>query len=285
MNEEQLKQASKLAHLNLVLFYQMAAGHYGSYNEESNKQIRDKYAKTFNEMSKILGLDKTYQTQSLIHQIERNNEDIQNQEIVSSLKNTIKLVLDDIQYPKVNRVYKVNPEAESKFDVIEEIVENPKRAIYREPIGMETYTRERWLEVVDQRPVWHREDPGFVDQTLILDEDIISAAKNFMLGPCGAWRNKALMAETRTFDSLEELKENILKESQEKDMVLYKVYSYEKVEIDWIIGPPKTLEEIKNRPKTIQYAWRGAFVDKLPEPSTTPLTEQEAAVFDKYLPV
>lgn len=275
MNEEQLKYIDKLAHVNLVIFQHMAGGQYGSYDEEANKQARNAYLRNFNEIKKLFGTN-TYRTDSLIGHMELLKEIQQNAETIEHFNEAIKADLEDIQYPKVNRVYKVNVEAESKFDVIEEIIEDPKQAIYREPIGMETYTRERWLEVVN-------EDPGFVDQTFILDEDIISAAKNFMLGPCGAWRNKALLAETRTFGSLKELKENILKESQEKDMVLYKVYSYEKVDIvDWIVGPPKTLEEIKNRPKTIQYAWRGAFVDKLTDRGGTPLTEQEAAVFDKH---
>ena len=281
MNEEQLKHIDKLAHVNLVIFQHMAGGQYGSYDEESNKQARNAYLRNFKEINKLLGMG-AYKTDSLISHIELLKGIEDNKQTVEEFSEAIKAQLEDIQYPKVNRVYKINVQADSLFDVIEEIVEDPRQAIYREPIGMEPYTREQWLEATNQSPVWHREDPGFVDQTIILDEDIISAAKNFMLGPCGAWRNKALLAETRTFGSLEELKENILKEAQEKDMVLYKVYTYEKVEIDWNVGPPKTLEEIQNRPKTIQYAWRGAFVDKLLERGGTPLTEQEAAVFDKH---
>lgn len=281
MNEEQLKYIDKLAHVNLVIFQHMAGGQYGSYDEESNNQARNAYLRNFKEIKKLLGVG-TYRTDSLVSHIEllKGIEDAK--QTVQEFGETIKAQLEDIQYPKVNRVYKVNVQAETKFDIIEEIVKDPTQAIYREPIGMEPYTREQWLEVVEGGSVLQRYNLGCKDETLILDEDIISAAKNFMLGPCGAWRNKALLAETRTFSSLEELKENILKESQEKDMVLYKVYTFEKVEIDWNVGPPKTLEEIQNRPKTTQYAWRGAFVDKLPERSGTPLTEQEAAVFDKH---
>lgn len=286
MTEEQLKYIDKLAHVNLVIFQHMAGGQYGSYDEESNKQARNAYLRNFKEIKEILGLG-GYRTDSLVSHIELLKGIEDNKQTVEEFNEAIKAQLEDIQYPKANRVYKINLDTERKFvkfDVIEEIVEDPKRAIYQEPIGLETHTRERWLEVITGGPVWHRDDPGFVDQqNIILDEDIISAAKNFMLGPCGAWRNKALLAETRTFGSLEELKESILNESQEKDMVLYKVYSYEKVEIDWNIGPPKTLEEIQNRPKTTQYAWRGAFLDKLPERGGTPLTEQEAAVFDKHM--
>ena len=281
MNEEQLKYIDKLAHVNLVIFQHMAGGQYGSYDEETNSQARNAYLRNFKEIKKLLGSG-SYKTDSLVSHIELLKGIEDNKETVEEFSEAIKAQLEDIQYPKVNRVYKVNVQAETKFDIIEEIVKDPRQAIYREPIGMEPYTREQWLEVVEGGSVLQRYNLGCNDETLILDEDIISAAKNFMLGPCGAWRNKALLAETRTFSSLEELKENILKESQEKDMVLYKVYTYEKVEIDWNVGPPKTLEEIQNRPKTIQYAWRGAFVDKLPERGGTPLTEQEAAVFDKH---
>jgi hypothetical protein len=281
MNEEQLKYIDKLAHVNLIIFQHMAGGQYGSYDEESNNQARNAYLRNFKEIKKLLGAG-SYQTDSLVSHIELLKGIEDNKEAVEEFSEAIKAQLEDIQYPKVNRVYKVNVQAETKFDIIEEIVKDPRQAIYREPIGMEPYTREQWLEVVEGGSVLQRYNLGCKDETLILDEDIISAAMNFMLGPCGAWRNKALLAETRTFSSLEELKENILKESQEKDMVLYKVYTFEKVEIDWNVGPPKTLEEIQNRPKTIQYAWRGAFVDKLPERGGTPLTEQEAAVFDKH---
>ena len=286
MIEEQLKYIDKLAHVNLVIFQHMAGGQYGSYDEESNKQARNAYLRNFKEITKLLGTS-TYKTDSLVSHIELLKGIEDNKQTVEEFKDEIKIQLEDIQYPKANRVYKINLDAESnlvKFDVIEEIVEDPRQAIYREPIGLEPNTRERWLEAITGGPVWLRDDPGFVDQqNIILDEDIISAAKNFLLGPCGAWRNKALLAETRTFGSLEELKESILKEAREKDMVLYKVYTYEKVEIDWNIGPPKTLEEIQNRPKTTQYAWRGAFLDKLTERGGTPLTDEEAAVFDKHM--
>ena len=177
--------------------------------------------------------------------------------VVSKFIDVATADLKNLAYPNVNRVYKLNLEAESKFDVIEEVVTNPEQAIFREPIGQEMYTREVWLEAVASHPVRGDFEPGFGDQTLILDEDVVSAAKNFMLGPCGAWRNKALLAETRTFDSLEELKESILKEAQEKDMVLYKVYSFEKVEIDWDTG-----KVVQDSPTTTLYAWRGCFIDK-----------------------
>ena len=284
MNEEQQhKYADKLAHVNLVIFQHMAGGQYGSYDDESNKQARKAYLRNFKEIQTLLGTKGAYKTDSLVGHMELLKGVEDNKQTVEDFNKVIKAQLEDIEYPKANRVYKINLDAESKFDVIEEIVEDPKQAIYREPIGMEPYTREQWLDVIEGGSVLQRYNLGCKDETVVLDEDIISAAKNFMLGPCGAWRNKALLAETRTFGSLEELKENILKESQEKDMILYKVYAFEKVEIDWSVGPPKTLEEIQNRPKTIQYAWRGAFVDKLPERGGTPLTDQEAAVFDKYM--
>jgi hypothetical protein len=181
-------------------------------------------------------------------------------ETVSKVFETVKTDLEDIKYPKFNRIYKLNKE-NFKLDVTVEPVTDPTCAIFREPIGLETYTREQWLETLESQTSAFPEG-SFKDQISIFDEDIISAAKNFLLGPCGAWRNKPLLAETRTFDSLEELKENILNEAREKDMVLYRVYSYEKIEIDWNVGPPKTLEEIQNRPKTTQYAWRGVFLDK-----------------------
>jgi hypothetical protein len=178
--------------------------------------------------------------------------------VVSKFIDSATADLKNLEYPNVNRVYKLNLEAKSKFDVIEEIVEEPTKAIYREPIGMETYTREFWQEVLNEQqppPPFH--EAFFEDQNNFFDEDIIAAAKNFMLGPCGAWKNKALLAETKTFDSLDKLKEDILKEAQEKDMVLYKTYTRDKLEYE-----EGTFKLKENGPKITLYYWRGAFIDK-----------------------
>ena len=145
------------------------------------------------------------------------------------------------------------------IDTIKSDLDNieSSRDLKREPIGQEVYTRELWQEIIiNQGPLITFGETCVSDQTIFFDEDIIAAAKNFLLGPCGAWRDKALIAETRKFDSLEKLKENILNEAEKKDMVLYKTYTTEKVEFE--------LEtfKMKDRPRGTLYYWGGAFLDK-----------------------
>lgn len=83
--------------------------------------------------------------------------------------------------------------------------------------------------------------PDIAIANIIFDEDIINAAKGFMVGPVGIFRNKCVAAIVgKSFKSLEELKADILVNSALRDMVLYMVYE-----------------------KAGQYFWRGVFVDKV----------------------
>ena len=98
---------------------------------------------------------------------------------------------------------------------------------------------------------------------LIFDEEIISLATGFMVGPIGARRGKAISAGTMRFDSLDELKQEIKKLIQEKEMFLYMVTSQEtitdtKVSDLFVISD----EEREKLPKKTSYIFRGEFLDK-----------------------
>lgn len=83
--------------------------------------------------------------------------------------------------------------------------------------------------------------PDFIYTNIIMDEDVINAAKGFMVGPVGIFRNQCVASMAgKSFSSLEELKSDILVESKLRDMVLYMVFE-----------------------KAGQYFWRGVFVDKI----------------------
>lgn len=166
----------------------------------------------------------------------------------------IKSNIHDIEYPKVNRVYKINPQAENLFDVTIEPVAEPTRAISND-IEDQIYPREVWQECMDK---FVNDVPfGGVNlrngTKIIFDEDIIAAAYTFMLGPVTALRKKAIVAETLRFPSFEELKEHILNEAKDKDMLLYMVCE------DTHKTYGEDLTVINERPVFI---WRGAFLDK-----------------------
>ena len=81
-----------------------------------------------------------------------------------------------------------------------------------------------------------------------------------MTGPVGIQRKKAIAAESRTYDSLEELKESILTEVKEKDMILYMTFTVEHADPRDISLSSFTVTE--NYPKITRYVWRGVFLDK-----------------------
>jgi hypothetical protein len=167
----------------------------------------------------------------------------------SEFVDAIKAELHDIEYPKVNRVYRIDPSAQNMFDVALETVENPICAITRtHPHENQEYTKECWEETTR---LHQDKDPT---SKFIFDEDIIAAAKNFMVGPVTLWRSKPVVSETQRYPSFEDLKESILKQAQDKDMVLYMTYetTHKKYAPDYI-------EVLEERPV---FVWRGAFLDK-----------------------
>jgi hypothetical protein len=168
-----------------------------------------------------------------------NKEQINNSEDdATEFKHIIKTEVEELEWLKSDKIYKLNKEG--KFDVMNYKLETPVRAIFSE-LEDQNYTREEWEEVVKSRDLVYGAKDNF------FDSDIIAAAKAFMIDVVGVYRKKAIVAEQfREFDTLEELRKNILMEAKEKDMVLYRTVTFEKL---------KSKEGIK-------YAWLGAFVDK-----------------------
>jgi len=125
------------------------------------------------------------------------------------------------------------------------------------PICANDITKEEWFKAMDNHKIQiqkvydeHKEvfdadkDKSFwpypVETTILFDDEIINAAKGFMIGPVGLFKNKAVEAETQTFDSLHEMKIFLLNvQCKTRDMVLY-----------------MTFEQCG------RYLWRGAFVHR-----------------------
>ena len=62
----------------------------------------------------------------------------------------------------------------------------------------------------------------FKELDIFVDDDIVNAAKGYMTGPICFFRNKAICAEvSKAYDTLEDMKKNILQICELKDMVLY----------------------------------------------------------------
>ena len=173
----------------------------------------------------------------------------------SVLAEIVKTTLDDIEYPKVNRVYKVNPEAKGLFDVFEELVNTPTTAIDR-GLEDEQHTKEYWQEVMKSR--------SSDDYQIIFDEEIIAAAKGFMVGPVGIQRKKGIMAETFKFPTLAELKIFILNVMcKRKDMYLYMTLTQQKTDYTDVNAKNKgSFEFIEKLPKVNEYVFRGVFLDR-----------------------
>lgn len=170
---------------------------------------------------------------------------------VSEFASSVTAVLDDIKDPKVARDYKLNLATPNKFSVEEEPIteaerEDFKRKFSRE-IGDVNYSKEEWREIV----ITYND----ISNRLIFDEDIIAAAKNFMVGPVTAWNNKAVVAHTLRFPSFEALKQSVLDQAREKDMILYLTYET----THKTLGPAPDYEVVSEAPAFI---WRGAFLDK-----------------------
>ena len=97
-------------------------------------------------------------------------------------------------------------------------------------------TKEEWLKAIDSQKDFYNND----GRTILMDEEIINAAKGFFLGPVGVFNNKVIAAEIQKFDSLDEMRIFLINvQCKTKDMGLYVTYE----------------------DKGVCY-WRGVFVDK-----------------------
>lgn len=175
----------------------------------------------------------------------------ENKEDVDNLKSLIKDTFEDIKDPSVNRVYKLNLEKESKFDVEIELrnrtdiegVCDPFADLKQEP----NTTREEWdrateghkkyfEEQYEQLKTWYREktketvgnDWNLIGPNneptkteLILDEEIINMAKGFMVGPVGLYNGRPVAAETHRYPNLTEMQIFLKVQAKTQDMVMY----------------------------------------------------------------
>lgn len=226
---------------NHAIFLQVANG---LCPKESIESAKATYLENLDKIQVALGNMKRNFC-SIQEHFDRVKAAYDSKEEVLKFMDFMKSELHDIEYPAVNRLYKFNQEKQG-LDVIEVPADGSSKFVNNE-LGNEEYSREFWQDCIQTNYTTH----GVKG---IFDEDIIGAAKNFLVGPCGAWRNKAILAETQTSSSFEALKESILKQAQEKDMILYGVYEDVKREYDQ--------ESFKVISETPLYAWRGAFLDK-----------------------
>lgn len=117
-------------------------------------------------------------------------------------------------------------------------------------------TKEEWLITVERAKTYFREvyedakafnneetdstwKMNIAETVVIIDEHITNAAAGFMMGPVGIYKNTAIEALTHSFDSLEQMRRDILVKAKLRDMILYMTYE-----------------------RAGQYFWRGAFVNK-----------------------
>lgn len=113
---------------------------------------------------------------------------------------------------------------------------NPNTLVNNKVGTMPDTTKEEWLKTIDSQKDFYNND----GRTLIMDEEIINAAKGFFLGPVGVFRNRTVAAEIQRFDNLFEMRIFLINvQCKTKDMVLYVTYEDKGV-----------------------YYWRGVFVDK-----------------------
>lgn len=226
--------------------------------EENNKKIRE--ILDIQDYGKVI---KARIEAERLADIERNKDTVDN--IISLMKDTF----EDIKNPSVNRVYKLNLEKESRFDVYIELrnrtdiegVYDPFANLKREP----NTTREEWdrateghkkyfEEEYERLKTWYSEeikekvghewipiDPKSEPQKteFVLDEEIISMASGFMVGPVGLYNGRAVAAETHRYDNLAEMQIFLKGQAKNQDMVLYMTFK-----------------------KDNAYFFRGAFVPK-----------------------
>lgn len=242
MNKQPIKPTTitGLLALNYAIFLQVTNG---MCPKETIESVKASYLENLVKIQVVLGGMKRDFSSIRAH-LDRVKDAYDNKEQVVQFMNFMKSELHDIEYPAVNRLYKFNQEKQA-LDVIEVPADGSSKFVATE-LGDQVYSREFWQDCLQTNEASH-------GNRRIFDEDIIGAAKNFLVGPCGVWRNKAILAETQSFPTFEELKESILNQSQEKDMILYVVYEDTKREYasDFTVTSESPL-----------YVWRGSFLDK-----------------------
>ncbi len=183
------------------------------------------------------------------------------EEIVAQFQEMLKKALEDNLHPEYEKILKMNKDG-TITTTFEKIVDRYTPLTDPEfEIPSETYSREEWQERMTD--IFSQEfQAKFGSSEIIFDDEIIALAKGFMHGPLGAQRGKAIMAETKTFSSFEELKETIIKLAQEKDMILYMTFKQETVNVTGLAAFAPSDEEREKLPKKISYIWRGYFFDK-----------------------
>jgi hypothetical protein len=183
------------------------------------------------------------------------------EEIVAQFQEMLKKALEDNLHPEYDKILKMNKDGtitttfEKKADRYAPLTDPEFK------LPSDTFSREEWQELM----VGHFStefQSKFGSSEIIFDDEIIALAKGFMHGPVGAQRGKAIMAETKNFDSFEELKETIIKLAQEKDMFLYMTFKQETVDMTALDAFALSDEEREKLPKKMKYIWRGYFFDK-----------------------
>ena len=184
--------------------------------------------------------------------------------LVQDFTENVKDTLKEIFNPTLLKVYKLDPNAKGGFETHLEYNPNPKtiQEEYQFPT-LPDVTKEQWLEcqkdveegfkqdylhssLYFNKHITEKEDlknqwlKNPLKQTLIIDEEIINMAQGFMVGPCGLYKGKAVMAGTQKFDSLAEMKIFLKVQCKNQDMVLYTTFG-----------------------RGGAYYWRGAFLDKV----------------------
>jgi len=151
------------------------------------------------------------------------------------------------------------------------------------PVG-ETYpntTKEQWLKCTNgivesynkefaEREEFVKTNPDvefplpILASNVFIDEEIVNAAKGFMVGPVGMFRNKPVVAESQVYPNIHELRTFLLNfQCKNKDMVLYMTYTQDRQDFGNKDPFKMTPEERENAPMVKVHCWRGAFVDKI----------------------
>jgi hypothetical protein len=165
----------------------------------------------------------------------------------------------------IPRAYYAPEELEGDVQSVAELVDVELTTINKQieegnnanPISVDDITKDEWLETMEkfkdrykreytEDTKTYEEGPKAewmtppIETNILLDDDIINAAKGFMVGPVGLFRNKAVEAETQKFDSLYEMQIFLLNvQCRTKDMVLYMTFE-----------------------RNGKYFWRGSFVHR-----------------------
>jgi hypothetical protein len=224
------------------------------------------FRKNTDRIKKLLGIQVDYGKEEAkrLAQAVKDAED--NKEHIEDFTNVIKDTFEDIKNPSVDRVYKFNPEKEGRFEIsIEERTctsFDPFAELQKEPNA----TKKEWdaamksqeeyfEEDYKQKKKWYAEamtDPSKFDWAppswrneptkteVILDEEIVSMTKGFMVGPVGLYNGRCIAAETQKFDNLAEMQIFLKVQAKTKDMVTYMAFKEDK-----------------------KFLWRGTFVERV----------------------